>query len=128
MERVRSLRGKALRYLFIKNEDIGTYVEFNLGVETRLANMVRNDELFMLIDLLNAHDDRSYAQSLAVSLYSTLAAKQLGGESPAILFRRTQSISPSQYETSKKLFSQLRSERLRQVNMAAKWQPQELSI
>ena len=135
MERVRSYKAKGLRYLFIRNEDFGTYVGLNLGVskpamstnskipadqkmrllkltstlylenlqvngvsqtaykdgcalvETTLANILRNDDLFILIDLLNSHDDRSYAHSLAVSLYSTLVAKQLGWESPATLFK-----------------------------------------
>ena len=135
MERVKSYKEKGLRYLFIKNEDFGSYVGFNVGVskaalspkckipseqklrllkltstlylenlqvngisreaykdgcvlvETTLANIVRNDELYTLIELLRSHSDVSYAHSLAVSLYSTMVAKQLGWESPAALFK-----------------------------------------
>ena len=135
MERVKSYKEKGLRYLFIKNEDFGSYVGFNVGVskaalsqkctipidqklrllkltsslylenlrvngitqetykdgcvlvETTLANLVRNDELFTLIELLRTHSDVSYSHSLAVSLYSTIVAKQLGWESPAALFK-----------------------------------------
>lgn len=135
MERVKSYKEKGLRFLFIKNEDFGSYVGFNVGVskaalsskskipsdqklrllnltsalylqnlrvngistetycdgcvlvETTLANIVRDDELFTLLELLRSHSDFSYSHSLAVSLYSTLLAKQLGWESPAALFK-----------------------------------------
>lgn len=135
MERVRTYYEKGLRFLYIRNEDFGQYVGFNVElskaatslksripkeqkirllkqtsalylenlrvngitceaydsgrvlVETTLTQIVGNDDLFSLIELLKNHDDPSFAHSLAVSLYGTMLARQLGWENPSVLFK-----------------------------------------
>jgi response regulator RpfG family c-di-GMP phosphodiesterase len=56
-------------------------------VETTLRLITENDDVFTMLELLKRHSDEDYSQSVAIAIYSTLIAKELGWSSPQTLFR-----------------------------------------
>lgn len=58
-----------------------------IAVETATATLADFDEAYELLTILNGHTDFLYAQSVAVSFYSALIAKELRWNSPATLLK-----------------------------------------
>lgn len=56
-------------------------------VDTTIRLVSESDNLFIMLELLSKHSKSDYSQSLAVSIYSTLIAKQMGWQSAQTLFR-----------------------------------------
>lgn len=56
-------------------------------INSTLAVVSDDPSLFALINILNTHSDFLYAHSVAVATYSVLIAKEIGWQSPPILFR-----------------------------------------
>jgi putative nucleotidyltransferase with HDIG domain len=54
---------------------------------TSMDVLTEDEETFTLLSLLSNHTDYLYAHSLGVSVFSVMIAKQLGWQSPQILFK-----------------------------------------
>ena len=56
-------------------------------VESMASVLIENDDVFKIILSLKEASDRLFAHSAAVSLYSVMIARELGWDSPQVLFK-----------------------------------------
>ena len=54
---------------------------------TSISTMIKDDETFSLLEVLNDHTNSLYAHSLGVSIYSVMIAQKLGWNSGSNLFK-----------------------------------------
>jgi len=65
----------------------GTFQQSAIFVESVASVLIENDDVFKILESLREASDRLFAHGAAVSLYSVMIARELGWDSPQVLFK-----------------------------------------
>lgn len=76
-----------LKDSFVNGVDKDAYMTGKDIMESTVQLLSESDDIFTLFDMLKKHSDLIYAHSMAVGVYASLIARQLGWKSQSTLFK-----------------------------------------